>query len=69
MDEVQKKVSRITDIIPNCLSNRRILQSRLSDILADDRLHINLLMAVYDENIVGKLNGEKDSTIAANYLL
>lgn len=69
MDEVQKKVSRITDIIPNCLSNRRILQSGLSDILADDRLHINLLMAAYDENIVGKLNGEKDSTIAANYLV
>ena len=69
MDEVQKKVCRITDIIPNCLSNRRILQSGLSDILADDRLHLNLLMAAYDENIVGKLSGEKDSTVAANYLV
>ena len=69
MDEVQKKVCRITELIPNCLSDRRILQSGLSDILVDDRLHINLLMAAYDENIVGKLNGEKDSTIAANYLI
>ena len=69
MDEIQKKVCTITDILPNCLSNRRILQSGLSDILAGDRLHINLLLSAYDENIVDRLMSNNDAVIVSTNMI
>lgn len=65
MDGIQSKVILIKSVIPNYLPDRQKLRSLFCDTLPNDKLHVNLLMSAYDENIVDSLGRSSDATLSA----
>ncbi len=55
--EDHRILARIVKDYPDALSDRKKLQALLSDFFAEDRLRRNILLMVYDDGIVGELQG------------
>ncbi len=65
MDENQSKLVQIKDILPNYLKDRQKLKSLFCDTLPNNKLHVNLLINAFDENIVESLSVFSDKTLLA----
>jgi hypothetical protein len=65
MDDSQRKLKDLQKTVPGCVDNRQKLRSALSDLLPAEKLRCNLILNAYDEEIVSKLTGGRDTTLAA----
>lgn len=65
MDEFQKKLMQMIVEQPNCISSRQKLKAMLSDYLPASKMHVNVLLNAFDEDIIQKLSGKSDVTLVA----
>ena len=65
MDSAQKNVITLLKENPDGLQTRNRFRSLLLDYLPNDRMHINLLLSAYDEDIVPSLSTGNDKTLVA----
>lgn len=63
MDDAQKKIVNALQHNKECLVDRNKLKSILSDVIPNDKMHINLLLNAYEEGILKKFLGT-DITLA-----
>ncbi len=65
MDQIQKSLCDIKNQKPACLKDRNILRSVLADFLPNNRLKQNLLLNVFDSDVVHALGRHSDVTLTA----
>ncbi len=63
MDDVQKKVVAALKVNKDCLTDHSRLKSVLTDVIPGDRIHTNLIMNAYDDQIFKRFF-EPDITLA-----
>ena len=69
MDQTQKSLCDMIKQKPDCLTDRNILRAVLADYLESNKLQQNLLLNVYDLDIVNDLSNSSDKTLAALNLI
>lgn len=69
MDDAQKNVVTLLKENPDGLQSRSRFRSLLLDYLPNDKMHQNLLLSAYDEDIVQSLSAGSDKTLAALRLI
>jgi len=55
MDEQKKRMAKMAKKHPECLTDRNRLKALMADYFPNDKLSANLILYVFDEEIVGKL--------------
>ena len=65
MDQLQSSLQTMVKRQPNCLRDRNILRSMLSDCLPNNKLKQNLLMNAFDNDVIQHLRKGSDVTLSA----
>lgn len=69
MDELQKKLRQMIKEQPRCIESRQRLKAMLADYLPSNKLHTNVLMNAYDEDVVLKMKTSNDASLIALRLI
>ena len=65
MDDNQKKLVQLMAQHHECTKDRKCLKAFLADTLPDSRIHQNLILSAYDEDIVGLLTKSQNTALTA----